>query len=89
MGALGAILLWIAEATGSAVLKAMVERWFGKSSPAPDLQAIAEASRADARSAQAEQIAQAASDRAKVDQNVLSAGVGAARADMAKNWNQP
>lgn len=86
---MGAILLWLAEAIGGAVLKHWVEGLLGRKASAPDPQVIAEASRADAKAAQSEQIAQAAQDRVKVDQQVMSAGADAARADMAKNWNDP
>lgn len=86
---MGTLLLWLAEATGSALLKALVERWFGKPKPASDPTIVAEASRADAKAAQSEQIAQAASDRAKVDQQVIERGADAARDDMATHWNDP
>jgi len=85
---MGAILLWLAEQLGGAVLKHWFEGLLGRKAPAPDPKIIAEASRADAKAAQAEQIAQANADRAKVDQQVMTKGADAARQDMAKNWNQ-
>lgn len=86
---MAAVLIWLAEQIGGAVLKHWVEGLFGRKAAPSDPKIVAEASRAQATAAQAQQVAQAATDRAKVDERIVQEGADAARADMAEHWNEP